>query len=279
MIKRSTLSLVLYLVGCLSLTAQQVTAALKAGVLRYDIIAANQTTRKTASVDLLEVDYRMAVASNDSVLAETFTKNQHVTIPANHSSFGSVFKHVRAGDRVTIIILADSFYKQTMRTPTPSYIKQGDSLHFYIKVYDVMNEKEFAAKEYSKETAQIKEDSIAFANYVQMYNRVQKTHSGLHYVVSAYGNGKQASIGSKVTVRYKGYTYDGKVFERNQAGFTFTLGRKEVIDGWEEGIALMKEGARYKLIIPQHLAYGASGSDVIAPFTSVIFDIELLKVE
>lgn len=279
MMIRSILPLLLLMANCMPLLAQQPGTALKAGVLRYDIIPANQSTRKTAPVDLLEVDYRMAVASSDSVLTETFTKNQHVTIPANHTSFNQVFKQVKAGDRVTIVILADSFYRHTMRVARPAYIKPGDSLHFFIKVYDVMNEQEFAAKEYNKELVLIKEDSAAFANYIQMYNRVQKTSSGLHYLVSAYGNGKQASAGSKVTIRYKGYTFDGKVFDRNQTGFTFVLGRKEVIDGWEEGVALMKEGARYKLIIPQQLAYGSGGSDLIPPFTSVVFDIELLKVE
>jgi FKBP-type peptidyl-prolyl cis-trans isomerase FklB len=72
---------------------------------------------------------------------------------------------------------------------------------------------------------------------------------------------------------------NGKVFESNQDGYTFTLGSKEVIAGWNEGIKLMREGGRFKFIIPPYLAYGGSGADIIPPFTTIIFDIDLISVE
>jgi FKBP-type peptidyl-prolyl cis-trans isomerase len=71
----------------------------------------------------------------------------------------------------------------------------------------------------------------------------------------------------------------GKVFESNQQGFTFILGSKDVIDGWNEGIKLMREGGRFKFIIPPHLAYGGSGADIILPYTTIVFDIDLISVE
>lgn len=274
------LLVIISLCGLVSLKAQYAPAIAKAGVLFYDIIPANDSLnkRKTAPNDLLDIDYHMAIASNDSVLAETFTKNQPVTVPATHPSFGGIFKEMKKGDRVNITISADSFYKYTINAPLPSYIKKGDSLRFYIKVHDIMNEPEFAAKEYAKELAQTREDSIVASRFISQYQRITKTHTGLHYVVSKPGIGKQPVAGNKVTVKYRGYLMSGKVFENNQA-FTFTVGSKEVIAGWNEGIKLMREGGRFKFIIPPHLAYGGSGANIIPPFTTIVFDIDLISVE
>ena len=270
------------LVACFMIShtwAQSPTNLKRNGVTYYQIIEANaQNPRKTTAIDLLDLDYRMAVGSNDSILYETFTSASRVTIGVNHPSFMPIFKQVKKGDKVTIIVSADSFYKYTLQQPFPTYLKHGDSLHFFFKVYDVMNEREFAKKEYAKELAATKADSISFAQQIQKYNRLKKTPSGLCYVVSAYGTGKQVTKGSTVTVKYKAYLFDGKVFERNTEGYTFTVGKQQVIDGWEEALLLMSEGARYKFIIPQNLAYGASGTDIVPPFTSVIFDVELIKV-
>lgn len=260
--------------------AQHPTNAQRNGISYYQILEPDTvSTRKTLPTDIMDVDYRMAVGSTDSILYETFTQGSVVTIPINHPSFLPVFRQVHKNDKVTIVVSADSFYKYTMNQPLPPYIKKGDSIHFFFKVYDVMNEKEYAAKLYAKELEAVFHDSVEFANYVSRYNRLVRTKSGLCYVVSAYGTGKQPRKGNKVTVKYKAYKFDGKVFERNDSGFTFTLGKKEVIEGWEEALLLMKEGARYKFIIPQHLAYGGNGSDAVPAFTSIVFDIELLKVE
>jgi FKBP-type peptidyl-prolyl cis-trans isomerase len=263
------------------LKAQYAPAITKAGVLFYDIIPVNDSLnkRKTKVDDLLDIDYHMSIASNDSVLAETFTKNQPVTVPATHPSFRGIFKEMKKGDRVNILISADSFYKYTINAPLPNYIKPGDSLRFYIKVHDIMNEPEFAAKEYAKELQQTREDSIIAAKFISGYQHVKKTYTGLHYVASNPGKGKQPVVGSKVTVKYRGYLMSGKVFESNQQGLTFILGSKDVIAGWNEGIKLMREGGRFKLIIPPHLAYGGSGADIIPPYTTIVFDIDLISVE
>ena len=275
------LLVIISLCSLANLKAQYAPAIAKAGVLFYDIIPSDDTLnkRKTKMDDLVDIDYHMSIASNDSVLAETFTKNQPVTVPASHPSFSGIFKQMKKGDRVNIVISADSFYKYTINAPLPSYIKPGDSLRFYIKVHDIMNEPEFAAKEYAKELEQTREDSIAAVKFLSQFQRINKTHTGLHYTVSKPGAGKQPVAGSKVTVKYRGYLMSGKVFESNQQGFTFILGSKDVIAGWNEGIKLMREGGRFKFIIPPHLAYGGSGADIIPPFTTIVFDIDLISVE
>ena len=108
------------------------------------------------------------------------------------------------------------------------------------------------------------------------------TPSGLKYIPVKEGTGIKADSGKIVKVDYSGYFLDGKKFDssvdRGQP-FTFVLGTKSVIPGWEEGISLMKEGGKAELIIPPDLAYGKNGRGIIPPNSTLVFDVELLEVK
>ena len=109
-----------------------------------------------------------------------------------------------------------------------------------------------------------------------------KTPSGLTIEDLIVGTGDAASAGQKVSVHYTGWTVDGKKFDsskdRGQA-FLFSLGRGEVIRGWDEGVAGMKVGGKRKLTIPPELGYGARGAGrVIPPNSTLVFEVELLAV-
>lgn len=95
------------------------------------------------------------------------------------------------------------------------------------------------------------------------------------------GTGRKAKDGRKLTVNYVGALYsDGKVFNSSWEDgelFTFTIGRGEVIKGWERGLVGMRVGGRRELIIPAALAYGRRGSPpVIAPNSTLVFIVDLL---
>jgi peptidylprolyl isomerase len=84
-----------------------------------------------------------------------------------------------------------------------------------------------------------------------------------------------------VSVKYKGWLIEGDVFDENLKGepFKFVLGMKQVIQGWEQGLRLMKTGETLRLIIPWYLAYGTKGNGPIPPFTSIIFDVQLIDIK
>lgn len=109
---------------------------------------------------------------------------------------------------------------------------------------------------------------------------VKVTPSGLQYQVLNAGQGKSPKANSTVKVDYEGRLIDGTVFDssiaRNQpASFQVS----QVIQGWTEGLQLMKEGAKYRFFIPANLAYGQIGSgDVIEPNSTLIFDVELIEI-
>ena len=109
------------------------------------------------------------------------------------------------------------------------------------------------------------------------------TKSGLQYIEKKAGRGKAPKKGSTVSVHYTGRLEDGREFDssfKRKQPLQFELGVGQVIEGWDEGIGLMKEGGSATLIIPPNLGYGARGAGrVIPPNATLIFDVELVKVD
>jgi FKBP-type peptidyl-prolyl cis-trans isomerase FkpA len=116
--------------------------------------------------------------------------------------------------------------------------------------------------------------------------KMTTTKSGLKYIDLATGSGEVASKGNKVSVHYTGWLYtDGKrgmKFDSSldrKMPFEFTLGARQVIPGWDEGVEGMKVGGKRELIIPADLGYGARGAaGIIPPNATLDFEVELLKV-
>ena len=104
----------------------------------------------------------------------------------------------------------------------------------------------------------------------------QKTESGLAYKIIEAGSDKKAvSDKDTVWVNYKGTLIDGTVFDQND-NINFTL--QQVIKGWSEGLKLVGEGGKVQLAIPAELAYGEYGNRNIEPNSTILFDVDLLKV-
>ncbi len=111
---------------------------------------------------------------------------------------------------------------------------------------------------------------------------VQRTTTGLRTLVLSPGAGAMPKSGDSVVVRYKGSLLSGKVFDQNlnRDPFTFRVGRHEVIEGWDEGLQLMKVGEKRLLIIPSELAYGARGRPPVIPRSAtLVFEVELLEIK
>jgi FKBP-type peptidyl-prolyl cis-trans isomerase FkpA len=108
------------------------------------------------------------------------------------------------------------------------------------------------------------------------------TPSGLTIEDTVIGEGAAASSGRDIIVHYAGWLADGTQFDSSkekQDPFEFTLGKKEVMAGWEEGLRGMKVGGTRKLVIPPELAYRKDGAgDTIPPNETLTFEVELLAV-
>ncbi len=105
--------------------------------------------------------------------------------------------------------------------------------------------------------------------------------SGLQYQVLREGNGRKPKATDSVKCHYEGFLIDGTVFDSSvQRGEPATFGLQQVIAGWTEGLQLMQEGAKYRFFIPYMLGYGEGGAgQMIPPFATLIFDVELIEVK
>ncbi|MSQ20207.1 MAG: FKBP-type peptidyl-prolyl cis-trans isomerase [Betaproteobacteria bacterium] len=106
--------------------------------------------------------------------------------------------------------------------------------------------------------------------------------SGLIIEEVLFGTGDTASSGQDVTVHYTGWLTDGKKFDSSKDRddpFEFSLGARQVIAGWDEGVQGMKVGGVRKLTIPPTLGYGSRGAGgVIPPGATLVFEVELLGI-
>jgi FKBP-type peptidyl-prolyl cis-trans isomerase FklB len=102
----------------------------------------------------------------------------------------------------------------------------------------------------------------------------------LQYEILVEGNGAKPLASDKVKVHYHGTLIDGTVFDSSiRRGEPATFGVTQVIQGWVEALQLMSVGAKWRLFIPHKLAYGAQGAgELIEPFSTLIFDVELLEI-
>jgi FKBP-type peptidyl-prolyl cis-trans isomerase FkpA len=143
-------------------------------------------------------------------------------------------------------------------------------------------DKELSQKESMKFTVLAEQNKVLGKEYMtaQGYlGTIKTTASGIQYKIIKYGTGKRPSSTSDVTVHYKGVLVNGTEFDssyKRKEPATFNL--SGVIKGWTEGLQLMSEGAMYEFTIPSDLAYGDRGNPTVPPGSTLVFTVELLKV-
>ena len=197
------------------------------------------------------------------------------------------YKHTIFGETVSGYELVPTFNNGDVITKL-NIVRVGkdaeafDAVATWAKKDELLKAKaaEFAAQKAEKDKAKtISADELV----KKSYPGAQKTASGLYYVVEQKGTGAKAEAGKSVSVHYTGTLADGSKFDSSRdrgQPITFQLGVGQVIKGWDEGIALMNVGSKYKLIIPASLGYGSQGAGgVIPPNATLIFDTELMEVK
>lgn len=199
------------------------------------------------------------------------------------------------GDSASFVVSADSFFLISNKMESlPPGVKEGQKLLFNIGLTDIKNEEqtmkllsdlrdEMNMKNKAELDKRMNEEPVLLEEYIERKG-IKETpqESGLYYIETEKGSGPKPKTGQKVTVHYTGYLLNGKKFDssfdRDQP-FVFTLGKAEVIGGWDEGIALMNVGTSATFIVPSQLAYGSNGSAAIPPFATLVFEVQLLKID
>jgi len=125
-----------------------------------------------------------------------------------------------------------------------------------------------------------KEQGEKFLEENKLREGVIVTESGLQYEVLKMGKGQKPSATDRVKVHYHGTLTDGTVFDSSvERGEPIVFGLNQVIQGWTEGVQLMPVGSKFKFFIPQELGYGDRAAGSIPPYSTLIFEVELLSIE
>jgi peptidyl-prolyl cis-trans isomerase A (cyclophilin A) len=183
----------------------------------------------------------------------------------------TVFGHVVEGQDVVDAVEGNDILK------TLEIVRVGEEAQKWNAV------EAFRTFEGSRAKREAAERDAAEAKMEQLAAGFDKTESGLRYKMIQKGSGKKAENGKTVSVHYEGSLESGKVFDSSyprKKPIDFKLGQGQVIEGWDEGIALLQVGDKARFVIPSHLGYGSRGAGgAIPPNATLIFDVELMDVK
>jgi len=184
--------------------------------------------------------------------------------------------------------VADSLVQQDLKGIDPQTVSQAIADVFAGKTLQYSPEQANGIiQEYIQSLAEskfeeVKSEGEAFLAENKSKTGVHTTASGLQYEVVSEGTGVKPSANDTVQVHYHGTLIDGTVFDSSvERGLPATFGVHQVIKGWTEALQLMPVGSKYRLYIPQDLAYGAHPhpGGAIKPFMALIFDVELIAIQ
>ena len=256
------------------------------------------TGDKVAPGDIAYFDYY--IMKNDSILFTNVGKGkpEKMPLPLDESTTAkqmkpmhTAFKQMTKGDSLTMFIHVDSFPSKVQGMGDIKYVKQTfvlrdikDQASYQADIAKERQEREAmaaAGKAREGEVATMMTARAADYTSGKLNKEIKTTATGLKYIIHEEGSGPKPVTGNNVMVQYYGTLTNGTMFDnsfkRGQA-FNFPLGQGRVIKGWDEGIALLNEGAKATFFIPHHLAYGERGSPpTIPPKSELLFYVELEK--
>jgi FKBP-type peptidyl-prolyl cis-trans isomerase len=247
----------------------------------------NQDKKAAQPVDGDFVEFMFTLRTDDSTIIPTYHSGYQIIESLFKGDFYDALRFMHEKDSISFILDGDSIFKYFMGNQ--AYPFGEKPLYMDLKLLKITPKEEFAKQEEERrreyeiamEGAKLAEDSL-ITNYIKKHNiKVKPTVSGLYFIKTASGAGKKVVKGSSVSIHYKLFTIDDTEIESSYNGgktFDFVSGEGNTIPGMDEAVQLMKKGDKAKLIIPSKLAYGA-GSRQIPPYTTLVFEIELMDVK
>ena len=199
---------------------------------------------------------------------------------------GLIMMHI--GDEAVFAINADSLSKYG--TPMPREYQPGSkqTIRYKIKLHALRTEEQIRSEwEKEMETRKNAEQSYRDAYIVENNIKVKPTSEGLYIIPLKKGNGPKVEEGKQVEVNYTGRLLDGTIFDTSDKNenpeahepIKYVVGQQSMIQGWDMAVKTMRQGDKVRIIVPSELAYGPGDGRVIPPYSTLIFDMELLSVK
>ncbi len=233
--------------------------------------------------DIMVISFKMTTINGDLVDESAFYRLQ-LSNPVYQGDFHTGLAIMQVDDSVCFKLDAFDFYEKSRKRDLPPQFQQGDPVLVYVKLKNILNIDDLETERLAYYHSDRDMEMELLEDYLELTNTtVAPTESGLYFIEKKTGTGKKAVAGSRISAHYTGKTIDGKGFDSslNRGNpLVFVLGQGQVIKGWDEGFALMSEGGEARLIIPSDLAYGKEGfKDVILPYSTLVFDVQLIRVD
>ncbi len=279
------LTVVVFSAGCRKFSKYPGYKKAKHGIY-YQLHTLGEDTVKAGPGDYITVNLAY-LTPQDSVFFRGSRKFQ-VSHPAYKGAVDECFMKLAAGESATFIIQADNFFMETLHTDLPRFLEPGGPMKMYVEMIEIQKKEDYTR------------EKEAFLSWIEDFGEYEKVilhqfiseekldvsplPSGIYYLNLKPGTGKKVELGDTVTLNYEGRFLNGKFFDstvKRQQPFQYVYGTEwQVIKGLEEAIGIMSEGEKSLFILPSELGFGNQGSSnqVIPPFTSLIFEVEILKV-
>jgi len=248
---------------------------------------------KPKAGEFIKFRFRYTIGAKDSILQSTYER-----LPAYSPvdtgkkvqySFMEVIPKMSVGDSAFMAISVDSLVKKKIIPQYNSAFQKGGAIKCGLRLLQVFKSDSAVSADYAKEMELEKEREIkGIENYMAQTGVTGiRTKNGVYVSMENPGDTTlKADTGKLASIKYKGYLLNGKVFDTNMdssKGHTdpieVTVGKRQVIQGWEEALPYFGKGGKGKIFIPAMLGYGPQpmGADIPA-FSDLIFDIEILDV-
>lgn len=266
--------------------------------LVYKLVRSTKSDRSAQMSDVLSFRAQYFITKNnqDSLLFDSKVNpgglvTLQLSAPTYKGDLMEGLAMMHLGDSATFLVPADSFFIKTVQLEhLPPFIQAGEKIRFEIGMVKINTMEEMQKKQavldsisqIEMKTQNDKEMQVLLAKMAEKGDSQTPEPSGLIIIQRQKGNGVKPVAGQKVSVHYTGTLLDGTVFDssvqRNEP-IAFTLGEGQVIKGWDEGIAAIEVGGKATLMIPSWLAYGARAMGPIPANSSLMFEVELVKID
>ena len=255
--------------------------------LQYMIVEQNEAGQKPKIGDVLELNYSYETENGKLLFNSRESGRKYMkTLEKPSHTGGSIedgLAMMHEGDSAIFKISAENFLLFSEKYGhLPEGVNSLDPIIIKVRLVDIMDEKEmdtYMKLRYHKSEEQ--EAEILDKYLKNMGIETERPTSGFYFIEKKPGSGSQIKDGNIITVDYTLTLVDGSLVETTLGNTPLTdkVGEESYIVGWEEAIKMMRNGSAATVIIPSALGYGAEGTDNILPYSTLIFDIEILNVK
>ncbi|MBE0661237.1 MAG: FKBP-type peptidyl-prolyl cis-trans isomerase [Bacteroidales bacterium] len=251
----------------------------------YKIHVDNEQGELAETGDILSM--QMIYRTEDSVLFDTQTSNQPMTLPLMEKQYeGDIYEALatlKVGDSATFILDAENFFLKTAGMPQlPEFITSGSKLYFDVKLITARSEAEIETEKNLLMDERLGLEPQELADYLATNEiTVAPTESGLYIIEKEKGSGASFKIGDRIKAHFIISTVNGSqlysTYDQGQP-MEVEIGKDFDNDGITEAIETMKKGTKATVIVPSNLAFGREGrGEMVPPYTTMVYEVEITE--